>query len=262
LSTHPLVSIIIPTFNRCDYLTETVASILKQTYVHFELIIISDRSSDETALAVQKMADPRCRFYELPVKSNGPAYVRNFGVTQSNGSLIAFCDDDDLWLPTKLETQVNYLLEHPSTDLVATNITYFGQGSMSSAKFGRIKNSLNNLPFLNPKYLITLYNCIVISSSVVRKNTLIEAGAFNEGEEYQRHEDIDLWIKICAAGNAHIIPKHLTLYRVHRNQWTATSNYNYKKQSLAISQKHYPTFNFPQKCLFNLRLLVYRLTGQ
>jgi len=100
----PLVSVIIPTYRRPDVIREAILSVLEQTYPHLEVIVVSDGPDPATAAAVQGI-DPRVSYHELAVNS-GPAAARNAGVAVSRGEWIGFCDDDDAWLPRKLEAQL------------------------------------------------------------------------------------------------------------------------------------------------------------
>jgi glycosyltransferase involved in cell wall biosynthesis len=258
----PFISIIVPTFNRCAYLTETVKSILRQTYTHFELLIVSDYSSDQTPDILEEIRDERCHLYKLEAKSNGPAHVRNYGIRRARGSLIAFCDDDDLWMPVKLEKQVRFLEKRPDIAILATNIDYFSDQGPAGYAFGNLKNLLNSLPGISPKYLLAFYNCITVSSCIIRKEALDKTGLFNEDDDYQGHEDLELWARICVSHAAHVIPERLVRYRVHSGQLSTASDKNYKKQSLQAFRKRYSTLNLLQKCIFRVRLLIYHASGR
>lgn len=254
----PLVSVIIPTFNRREFLKETLFAIFNQTYQNFELIVISDKSSDETAFMISAINDNRIRFYQLEVKSNGPGFVRNYGIKKSKGSLIAFCDDDDLWMPEKLEKQVAVMQSKKEIAIVATNVNYFGATAKQFLFLAHIKAFLNRLNFIPRKYVLAFYNCLVISSSMVRKSVLNE-NCFNETGEYQGHEDLDLWLRICKSGKAYVIPEYLTSYRVHSSQLSTKLNKDYKKQSLKILKERWSDFNVLQKSIYTLRIFIYRI---
>jgi glycosyltransferase involved in cell wall biosynthesis len=103
-ASHPLVSVIIPTHRRPELLRLAVLSVLAQTYANVEVVVVSDGPDPPTA-AVMSNLDPRVLYLELPV-NQGPAAARNFGILHSHGEWIAFLDDDDEFLPRKLEAQV------------------------------------------------------------------------------------------------------------------------------------------------------------
>jgi glycosyltransferase involved in cell wall biosynthesis len=99
------VSVILPTHNRAELLKRSIQSILDQTYEDFELIVIDDASKDDTEAAVKGFNDDRIRYIKQQINI-GAAAARNAGIAASKGEYIAFQDDDDEWLPTKLEKQV------------------------------------------------------------------------------------------------------------------------------------------------------------
>jgi glycosyltransferase involved in cell wall biosynthesis len=101
----PYVSVIIPTYNRAATIERAVRSVLAQTFADFELLVVDDGSTDDTGALVEGLGDPRVRLMRLPVNS-GPAVARNAGINAARGTLIAFLDSDDIWLPHKLERQV------------------------------------------------------------------------------------------------------------------------------------------------------------
>src|SRR5438477_8352790 len=115
-----LVSVVIPTFNSADYLVQAIQSVLAQTYQDFEIIVVDDASTDNTNGVLQSFADRICYVRQ---DRGGPSAARNRGILQARGELIAFLDADDLWRPTKLARQVDYLKCHPQACLVYTDFT-------------------------------------------------------------------------------------------------------------------------------------------
>lgn len=119
LTKKPLVSVVIPTYNRRDLIMRSVDSVLNQTYSNLELIIVDDGSTDGTLELLSEVEDDRLRI----VKQNhgGACAARNKGIDSARGSLIAFQDSDDEWALDKLEKQVKALLKHPECDVVFCN---------------------------------------------------------------------------------------------------------------------------------------------
>ncbi len=111
------VSVIIPTYNRREQLGDSIQSVLQQTYNYLELIVVDDGSEDDTEEMVRAIKDNRLRYIKLH-KNTGAGYARNEGVRQSQCSLIAFQDSDDLWRPERLEHQMRYWQEHPDCDMI------------------------------------------------------------------------------------------------------------------------------------------------
>lgn len=106
-----LVSIIMPTYNSVKYVLESVSSVIDQTYINWELIIVDDASNDSTVLSLKEISrqDERIKIIYLDVNS-GSAVSRNTGIKLAKGDFIAFLDSDDIWLPNKLEKQINFML--------------------------------------------------------------------------------------------------------------------------------------------------------
>ena len=105
-----MVSVIIPTYNRETVIGRAIESVLKQTYPHFELLIIDDGSTDQTKRVVERIADERIR-YILLEENGGVARARNVGIAEAQYDYIAFLDSDDEWMPEKLELQMERLLD-------------------------------------------------------------------------------------------------------------------------------------------------------
>jgi glycosyltransferase involved in cell wall biosynthesis len=117
-TTAPLVSIVMPTFNRANFIEETIGTIQKQTYTAWELIIIDDGSSDNTSEIVHQIDDDRILYYQLG--HVGMEHARNTGLQKAKGEFIGFMDSDDLWAPTKLEKQLSYFAENTKTSFCLT----------------------------------------------------------------------------------------------------------------------------------------------
>src|SRR5215813_13522414 len=119
--TTPLVSIITPAYNSADYIAETIASALAQTYPHFELIIADDQSTDETIDVARRAAagDPRLTVISTP--HGGTAVARNAAVAVSRGRFIALLDSDDVWMPHYLAEQLKIAERCPGGGVVSAN---------------------------------------------------------------------------------------------------------------------------------------------
>ena len=223
------VSVIIPTYNRKDLLKETVDSILSQTYTDFELIIVDNFSEDGTEQFVKKLKDKRIRYFKH--QNNGIIAVnRNYGIDKANGELIAFCDDDDLWYPEKLERQVKEFENNEQLGLVCTNgYTYDGK------KLVRLmgKNRDNILSF---ERLID-ENTIISSSVMVKKVALEELGKFDTSKDILTAEDYELWLRIASKYDVKYIGKPLIKYRIHPGMLQNT--YLYGSKPLEIRQNVY-----------------------
>ncbi len=108
----PLVSVVMPAYNRAHLIGKSVSSVLEQTLCDFELVVLDDGSSDGTPAAVRRVSDQRIRLVELP-HSGHLSRLRNLGIERARGRFVAFLDSDDLWRPDKLQRQVEALARHP-----------------------------------------------------------------------------------------------------------------------------------------------------
>src|SRR5690348_1065740 len=116
---HPVVSVILPTYNRASLISRAIRSVLNQTFTDWELLIVDDGSTDATEQLIRsRSADSRIRYMKLP-QNVGMCNARNHGIALARGEFIAFLDSDDEWLPTKLEKQLAvFRRDGPQTGLV------------------------------------------------------------------------------------------------------------------------------------------------
>jgi len=120
------VSVVIPTYNRAEFLKRAIESVFKQTFQDFELIIVDDGSTDKTKEVVNSFWSDKIK-YIYQENSGGAARPKNTGIKVATGEYIAILDDDDEWLPEKLEKQVRFLDEHPEIDIVGCNYLINGK---------------------------------------------------------------------------------------------------------------------------------------
>jgi len=204
----PAVSVIIPTFNRADLLPKAVRSVLAQTYQDLEIVVIDDASADCTTSVVQRMNDPRIR-YVRHERNRGIAAARNTGVANATGRFLAFLDDDDEWLPRKLELQVGILAGSPRS--IGAVYSAFEQVDMATGRRIGVVRPAKSGHILNE---LCLKNWIGTASTVcLKRECLEEAGPFDEkvtfGEEY------DMWIRIAHHYDFKYIDEILVRYGVH-----------------------------------------------
>lgn len=206
----PVVSVIVPTYNRLRLLKETVSSILSQTYAGFELIIVDNMSTDGTEAFIKSIDDKRVRYFRNP--NNGVIAVnRNLGIKNAGGRLIAFCDDDDLWLKDKLETQVRYMEANPDTGLCFGYAEDFGP----SATSGLLRFSKKESDSISSFESLFLGNKIATLTVMVRKVCLDNVGLFDENPELMALEDYDLWLRIARRYKIACVGQILGRYRIH-----------------------------------------------
>ncbi len=119
-----MVSVILPTYNRAVYLREAITSVLRQTGVILELLVIDDGSTDATEELVMSFGDDRIKYFKRP-HTGQLSKLKNFAIGQSAGEFLAFMDSDDLWTEGKLARQLQLLTDHPELGFSLTDITVF-----------------------------------------------------------------------------------------------------------------------------------------
>jgi len=183
------VTVIIPTYNCASHLAAAIESVLAQTYRDFRIFVIDDGSTDATPEVMRLYAD-RCVYLQQP--NAGAAAARNRGIRESSSKYIAFLDADDLWHPTKLERQIQFLSLHPDVGLVCSDFSMTGNGQSVDSFF-----STTRIPPDGRMFEHLLRNCIVFTSSVVVPRRVIEeTGMFHES--LPACEDMNLWLRIAS----------------------------------------------------------------
>jgi glycosyltransferase involved in cell wall biosynthesis len=202
------VSVVVPTFNRAALLKETVESILAQSYSDFELIIVDNMSEDGTAGYIAGLNDERVRYFRNP---NGGviAVNRNFGIRQARGEYVALCDDDDLWLPKKLETQVAVLNGDAGVGLCYSNASTFNASGVIDRWMMHKKVSRNHYRHL------LIGNFIPNSTVLVRRQLLEKFGYLSEDPRNVAVEDYAMWLCIARESRMFYVDEGLILYRLH-----------------------------------------------
>ena len=198
----PLVTVIIPTYNRREYLKEALDSVLAQDFTDFELFVIDDGSTDKTASLVEKHADPRIK-YRFQEK-RGASAARNRGIAEASGKYISFLDSDDLWKKDKLSIQLSFMIERKLLISYTDEIWIRNNARVNPMK--------KHQKYSGRIYEKCLPLCIISPSSVMIKRGLFdEVGLFDE--ELPVCEDYDLWLRIASRHPVGFIDKKLIVKR-------------------------------------------------
>lgn len=211
----PLVSIIIPTYNRAHLIGETIESVLNQTYTNWELIIVDDGSTDATADVIHKYSDPRIRYHSI-AHSGSFGMVRNHGIRQAKGLFIAFLDSDDLWQPDKLEKQLHLFERSPETVFCFTHIHFFGTSSQRLPDYPSIiaENLLD-------RYLNEGHFSFYPSALVFRTAALSITGLMDESSPIGG--DTDFFVRLCLNFKGTFINERLVNIRKHSSNTSSGS---------------------------------------
>ncbi len=204
----PLVSVIISTYNREKYVRECLDSVFAQTYKDMEVIVVDDASTDKTVDIVRKYGD-RVRLVVRGVNSGLPAVPRNQGLGLAQGKYVAFLDSDDVWLPEKIERQVEQLERHPEFVLSHTFCHVIDEsGRVHGVRHeGMLAESISFCDLVEHCY-------ITLSTVVVRRELLTEQKLkFNETRAYRIGEDYELFLRLLKKGNAGCVTDVCASYR-------------------------------------------------
>ncbi|HXG51616.1 MAG TPA: glycosyltransferase family A protein [candidate division Zixibacteria bacterium] len=197
----PLVSVVIPTYNRWPMVREAVESVLAQSFRDFELIVVDDGSTDGTA---ERLASVR-GVTVLRRSRGGPAAARNAGVARSRGKYVAFLDSDDLWLPRKLELQTAYLEAAPEREICQSEEIWLRCGVRVNPKARHRKPS-------GDIFRRSLDLCLVSPSAVMMTRELFDRmGGFDES--FPVCEDYELWLRIGARYPVWLLEEPLVVKR-------------------------------------------------
>lgn len=216
------ITVIIPTHNYGLYIAETLDSLLQQTYPNWECLIIDDGSTDNTQEVVSTYTATDNRFRYIYQSCQGVSAARNAGLTQASGTYIQFLDADDLLLNKKLEVHIAYLRQHPTIDIVYSDVRYFLTDDKSKLSRSFDMTDTEWLPKVDDTpssvfWHLTQRNIMPIQSPLSRATLLHKVGLFNATMRYC--EDWDYWVR-CAIMGGKIrfldTPDAISLVRVHR----------------------------------------------
>jgi len=203
-----LVSVIIPTFNRREYVCQAIDSVLTQTWTDYEIVVVDDGSTDGTASALHTRFGKRIEY--VYQSNRGESAARNEAIRRSRGQYLALLDSDDLWMPTKLERQVAMLESRPEMGLVSCHVNVItaegepvGAGPMHPEQTSDVV-SLESLALASPVHASTI---------VVRRSCLTQVGGFDENIRYG--EDWDLCLRIAAKHPIGFVLEPLVELRTH-----------------------------------------------
>ena len=198
----PLVSVIIPTYNRVEMVRQALASVEAQTFRDFEIVVVDDGGTDDTFEALA--ADRELRVLRHPHR-RGVAAARNTGVTAARGEWLAFLDSDDLWLPDKLARQISWLERQPELLICQTEETWVRRGV-------RVNKPATHRQVAGRIFLPSLGRCMISPSAVMLHRRLLnDHGAFDA--TLPAAEDYDLWLRLTWRYEVGLVNEPLVIKR-------------------------------------------------
>ena len=209
------VSVIIPAYNRVEYINQTVDSVLAQSYKNIELIVIDDGSTDSTYEKLEEYGEKINLLTHTGHINKGQSASINLGLEKANGKYVAILDSDDFWEPKKLEIQVAFLEAHADIGLIYCN----GYGVDAEGK--RYYDFYNQDPNEQNDPNRVLLDCYILlpQNSLVRKSVYDQVGFFNE--EYRSAQDHDMLIRIAEVCKFAYLPEYVFNYRRHESSISA-----------------------------------------
>ena len=252
----PVISVVIPVYNKEKFIENTIYSVLNQTLSDFELIIVDDSSTDKSLSIIDSIKDKRIKTYSI--KNSGVSKSRNYGVEKSTSNLIAFLDADDLWKNNHLEQLYKLYLENPNCGMYAMSyIKNINFKSYKKSYFG-----LSNFSGIIENFFTSSsVDCIASSSSVmIPLNVFKKINGFNEN--LKKREDTALWIKIALNYKIAfstittveiVITEHGNhLSKSHENPWCFFDLFKFQEQNNVDLKKFLDLNRFSEAINFKL----------
>ena len=209
-----LVSIIMPSYNTAPFISDSIHSVLDQTYIDWELIIVDDCSTDATDEIVKPfLSDPRI-IYLKNAKNSGAAFSRNRALSEAKGRWIAFLDSDDLWIPTKLEKQIKFMLKN-GYSFSYTNYSEIDESGKLKGITVSGPRKISKTGFFNycwPGCLTVMYDRNVVG--------LIQIANIKKNNDYA------MWLKVSRKASCYLLNDDLAFYRKGRTG--SVSNHSIK----------------------------------
>jgi glycosyltransferase involved in cell wall biosynthesis len=206
----PTFSVVIPAYNTADTLGEAINSVLAQTRQDFEIVVVDDGSSDDTAMVAEGFTDRRVRVYRQ--ENAGPSAARNRGIAQAVGEYVGWLDSDDLWLPNYLAEMGQALEENPRAGFAYTHSWILdASGRFRSVPTGAWhRPSTPVLP--RDQFVAELLQECFVSDPTIRRTALEQVGGYDESISHG--EDWEMWLRLANAGfEAVRVEGPLSIYR-------------------------------------------------
>ena len=187
----PKVSVVIPACNQAGYLTESIQSVLSQTYNDYEIIVVDDGSTDDTRAVVERMGGGIRYVWQ---ENQGLAGARNTGIRAARGEYVALLDSDDAWLPSFLASMMSLAKANPDAAVLYCGVIYMDQWGCYLPQSGRMRI----LPTHELYETLLRYNFLIPSTIVMNRSVVASAGFFDVA--FRRLQDWELWIRLLKQG--------------------------------------------------------------
>ncbi|MES2224753.1 MAG: glycosyltransferase [Patescibacteria group bacterium] len=255
----PLISIILPTYNGAQFIGAAIKSVLSQTYTQWELLVISDGSTDNTEDVVAQFTSKDSRIsYMFNEQNLGIQKTLNKGISIARGKYIARLDDDDRWIDaSKLAMQVTHLEAYPECVLVGTDAIVMNGAGVALSKNIMPKSDKT----IRAKMLSK--NCFLHATVVFRKSAIDNVGGYSESSSTLHAEDYDLWLRLGTQGMVENLPLYSTALIARESSLTSLNRVLQAKNIVSLISQYktqYPNFIFGY-CVSLLRYAFFVITS-
>ncbi|MBT1709585.1 glycosyltransferase family 2 protein [Fulvivirgaceae bacterium PWU5] len=221
----PFFSVVIPVYNKAAYLRTTVASVLAQTFQSFELLLVVDKSTDDSQAIAMGFTDPRITVYNRDTPGPGGYAARNLGIEKANTGWVAFLDADDVWMPQFLQRVYDAIAAHGDISLFCSGFLVGSEQKSRPHMYYRKFETEGSHVFDLQRFL--LHKPIHTSSVVIRRDLLVSSGGFPAGR-FKRGGDSETWLRL--------------MYTCQRGFWICYLGERYDNRvadSVINANKHY-----------------------
>jgi glycosyltransferase involved in cell wall biosynthesis len=211
----PLISIVIPVFNKELWVTETLRTVFNQEYKNWECVIINDGSTDESLNRIMGFIENHpARWRVITIDNSGQTFARNFGIKISEGDYIAFLDADDLWHPNKLDAQIQLFISRPELELAFSPYVIFSE---NQRRFFRVVKGANPMKLVKGWLSMQGFGGLIESTGMVKRSTLMSFGLFSD--ELSMTAGLDLSLRIAKSRPSLITSQPYVFYRLSESQF-------------------------------------------
>ncbi len=238
-----MISVIMPTYNCAAYINKAIKSILNQSFINYELIIINDGSTDDTKDIIKKYQDSRIKYYEK--EHSGLMDSIDYGLSKSSNEIIARMDADDLAHPLRLQKQIDFLKSHPDIDLLSSWYAVF--------RNNRIRYVVNRSIYDEEiRKNLALYPDICHPSVMFCRSKFLKLGGFKVDHRYDVVGDYFIWLKYKSNLKFYNLPQVLHFYRDRADSVSNLNKLQNQKMIYEIQSSYYGAdlsdhFGLPEK---------------
>jgi len=213
----PKVSVVIKSYNHAAYVSQTIRSILEQSFQDFEIIVTDDGSTDGTPDIVRQFNDDRIKLEILP-RNHGISLAMNLSISRASGEYIAILNSDDFALPGRLQKQVNFLDSRPDVSVVVGLPMPVDEDGNECEPYNDFDRPLSFPDFKIATWLNSFFfrsNCICAPTAMIRRSVYMNVGEYNP--RLTNIQDFDMWIRMLSAGHTiFMLPEKLTAFRIRK----------------------------------------------